>query len=260
MDRTALPRRRAQRDDDAERLRRGLDRGDEGGERRLDLVLPPQGKHRDGLVGRNGRDRERGADAEIAAASAAQAPEQVRFGSLRHGAHRAVGGDDLGARHRVRADAEAAHVEADAAAQHEARDADRRAAAMGDGAARRAKPRGDVPVEAARSDRDAAARRVIGHLLHRRQVDQEAGRGRVPGERMPAAADGEGHVHLPTPAQRLGHRLGGAAPRDRLRLDPGVAQVLRPGARGKARVSGTQKAVPEDLGESRPGRVAGRAP
>ena len=118
-----------------------------------------------------------GVQAEVAAATTTAGPEQAFIRPFGQAVDPAVCGDHLGGDEIVAADPEETHVEADAAAQQEACDADRGAAAVGHHAILRPQHLVEIAVL-----RTAAG----GHLLrggipadrvHGGHVDHQIGRG-----------------------------------------------------------------------------------
>ena len=136
---------------------------DQSFEDALRLTLPNQVKHgqRSDLVGLK---RERRVDPEIPAACATTGPKQLVVAAYR--ANRAVRGDDFGCDELIARKPVRAHIEADAAAEHEPGNADGRTASVGDREITIAKRRVEVCVSSAAADRGNAAALVERHAIH----------------------------------------------------------------------------------------------
>ena len=154
-----------------------------------------------------GAQRDARDDTQAAAATALDRPEQLRVGASIRDAHLAVGGDHLGFEQAGRRCAEVLRKRAEAAALHQAGDADRRAAAALDVAAA---ARGDSGVgiapHGARAERDRRLRRragaavrderiMHGHRIHRaRPHQQRIGRVRRAEVAVPSSLDHQPQV------------------------------------------------------------------
>ncbi len=95
--------------------------------------------------------------------------------------------------------------EADAPAEREPTDPHRRARAVRNRAARRCKGRLDVDEAGTGADRRDPGRRIELDAGEAPEIDDHAGRRRVPGVAVPARADREAHLRLLRPGDRLGH-------------------------------------------------------
>src|SRR5688572_5325784 len=169
------------------------------------------------LARRDGPEGEGGEDAEVAAACAAQRPEQVRFAMLIALDDAAIRQHYLCCEQAVRGEPVFAAEDAEPAAQGEAGDSDRRTASGRDGEAVFVQRVVHVSEPGASSyPHHAAGDR---HRAHWAYIDYDPlGRG-APCEAVPAAADHRLKSRAPGEGDRLGNVLRSLAKHEGLRLD-----------------------------------------
>ena len=217
----------------------------------------PGQEEQDDVPGRVGAERERGDHAEVAAAAPAAGPEQVRVGAGAGRPDLAVSGDDLQRLNVVAGQPVGPGDHADAAAERQPGDADRRARTAGHRAAVGREPAVEVDEPGPGADgRGAAADAHAGHPGH--VHDQAAGR--RPARVAVAAAPG-GHRDAVTAGEG---QAGGYVVRITAVGDPGrvqrvkarVEQLLGGGVAGLARPDQRPGQVPGQRGPVGGGRRA----
>ena len=186
----------------------------------------------------HGRDLQRQArdDAELAAAPAAEGPEQVGVVARVDGAQPSVGGDHRQGHHVVAGEAELPAGQAVPAALGEAGDAHVGAGAGGDRAARGGQLGVDVDQLGAGADDDRAARPSEGDRADAAQVELHAAAGgRVAGVRVAAGARDERDAGAGRPAHGRAHVGDVGRPRDGERAQAVVALVVDQAAQRRSR-------------------------
>jgi hypothetical protein len=168
----------------------------------------------------------------------------------------AVGQHDLAFDHLIAGETVHPHVEADAAAEHETRNSDGRAAAVGDRDVGLAQRRiEDLVARAGADPHDAGSRIEIGRV-HHRHVDGESGRHRVARIAVATRARDERHAVLTAPPDRLGDIRSAGAQCDARRPDVGIAQIVREIEFREVEVGRPQHWSENPLGEITPRGIA----
>ena len=202
-------------------------------------------------------------DAEVAAAPAAQRPEQVLVAAPVDPAQPAVGRHHHDAGHVVGGQAPGARGEAVAAAEREAAEPDRRAGPERHRPAAAGERVGDLDRLRARADRRAAAAAVDRDPAQAPQVDDHAlAERRVARVGVPARARGDAHVVAVRPPQqrlhvarvaRLDHGIGPRAVEARVVDLSGAREPRRAGSQHRA------AHAPGELAQRARPRAAGAA-
>src|SRR5439155_21916540 len=170
---------------------------------------------------------ERRCDPEIAAA-AAQAPEQVRLGSLGDVEDLALGGHEFDRHEVVDRQAVRAHEPAEPAAEGQPGNAGRRDDTAGRGEVVDRRLAVELAPGRAALDPHRPRRRVDDDPLHRREVDENAAAGgRPPGDAVTAAPDGDLEAALPAHGEGCHDVRRAAAPQDQRRslVEAGVVDA-----------------------------------
>ncbi len=158
------------------------------------LVEVPGEVEIEGVRRGNSAEDERRHHAEAGGAGTTQRPEQVRLVALVAGDDAAVGQHDLGRDHPVGRESVATTEHAEAPAQRQPGDPDGGAGPGGKGTAVRLEAVVDGTQAGAGTDRDQVA--VRQDVVHRGDVEHDAGARRVAGEAVATAAYGERQVVL----------------------------------------------------------------
>ncbi len=174
-------------------------------------------------------ERERGGDAEVAAATAPAGPEQVAVAGRAAAADRAVGRDDLHRLQRVTGQPVGPGQHPGPAAEGEAGHPHRRARAARHGQAMRGEPVVQVDQVQAGADPDRLPLPDL-ERVHRGHVHHEPGRAGPPRVAVPAGPGRDGQPELADEGQAGTHVAGAGAVRDAgwlLPVEPRVEEFLR---------------------------------